>query len=294
MFSFHNWASKYLTDGLALFPPQGPELGGVRIQHRVRPLRRIRDIVRDSVTRMGAAIREPQLSELEQFPTIEGEHAALITLAAQAQVDGHDLERTIGFVVGDDFYYRVDGLVHRREQFEMFRLAVRHLVFHAPLGLGELRRRRFLYAPPTGWQGRLRGATTEWFPHDFPADCAILSVPLVRHVREAPNAIFDRLLIENGIRFEREHVSEPTSIISDHGLSGSLVTLRGRYPGKPLTFYDVALLFDGRFLYLVRLESRPENRERHLPLFLRTVKSAQPVPAAEPEAMDQLIDWYAV
>src|SRR5882672_8803921 len=127
------WTFENRGPFVVLAPPQGKGRGRIHYSERHRPIRRVRDLVsgferdpRFRIVRVGAP---------ERMITNEGEYAALVT------VDGTLLEkpvqRTVGYVFGDDFYDEIDGLALEPEEFDRFARHVRQLVLTNDLVLGN-------------------------------------------------------------------------------------------------------------------------------------------------------------
>ncbi|MCA9678027.1 MAG: hypothetical protein H6708_28160 [Kofleriaceae bacterium] len=274
------WQVRYLADGVALSPPPGVARGGMRIRERIQPLARARDVVataRDQMAGFGALTVSP----LETFPTCEGEYAAVCTIAATG--GPRPYERTIGLVWGDYAYTQIDGGTDDDAAFAQYRQGVRDLTYYHALGLGEQRRRRFAYAPPPGWRGYPRGLITEWYAPGFPADHGFISVFPARAGGDTAAAELDRLLHEmSWFGFARDALDEPEPIGSDDGLTGHAWRPVGRFGTGPTLHFEVAVLHDDRFTYVLRLESDDAGLAGHRDAFAAMIRSVRHLPVPAP------------
>lgn len=165
------WAVEYLPDALTFTHPRGRVAQLFYRERAGRP------------RRMGTLAREilagwPRLTlhsfgAIERITSLEGELAALVT--ATCEQAGQPVFVVFGFIFTDDFVTSLTA-IGREEQLrsELVSL-VRDTLRRDNLALG-IRRRRFDYQPPVGWQPIVRGLATEWIPPDFPAHDARLVV----------------------------------------------------------------------------------------------------------------------
>jgi hypothetical protein len=280
---FTGWSRKWMADGFMLFPPEGRSVGGLRVQDRIRPLRTVRHLVDHAVKEGAVFINDIQVGKLRKLVTLEGEYACIITMAGRRKGDGLPVERTLGLVFAEDFFSRVDGIMQLQEQFESFRGRIEAITRNLSLGLGAVRRRRFLYTPPAGWQGLARTFRSDWIPHDYPRDNAMIQVFHAKPFTDAPKpqVAFERMLREDlghGLQVEPY---EPAQPIEKHPgeLWGEITRVTGHYPGGPRMHFDLAVLADERFLYVLRLESDDAKLTEHRAVFRALVDSVRPLPA---------------
>jgi hypothetical protein len=233
------------------------------------------------------------VSPVELLTTAEGEYAALVTLAFRKGEDAY--ERTIGLVWGDFFYSQIDAGTGDPRSFERFRRAARDLTYYHSLGLGELRRRRFRYTPPTGWPGYPRRLVTEWHHPGFPNEHGLIAVYPARPVHGTDAGELDRVLHEmSWFGFERESLDGPEAVFTDHKLTGVRWRPVGRYEGGPRLFYDVVVLQDERFGYVLRLETQEAGLEAHRKVFDAVVRSVRPLPTPAPPAdVPSMVHWVS-
>jgi hypothetical protein len=287
------WQVRYLADGLALVPPEGRTIGGIRIRERIQPLHRARDVIAWVLDQM-RGFEQLAVLPVETLTTHEGEYAALVTITARR--GAIPFERTIGLVWGDFFYTQIDGGTDDEASFARFRRAVRDLTTLHALGLGERRRRRFVYAPPPGWRPYPRGLITEWYAPGFPADHGFISVFPARAEEASEPSQLDRLLHEmSWFGFEREGLTGPDAITTRDGLQGSMWRTVGRFGEGPRLFYEIAVFYDQRFIYVLRLESKERELAENSSVFGEVVRSVEhlPRPVAATGAAALLGDWIA-
>jgi len=121
---------------------------------------------RSSPPSRGGRRSTPEKCAPSTSTTAEGEYAALVTVSATLH---------LGIVFGDDFQLRDrrsrrDGRRWRADGRACARLGLRRA-----LGLG-VRRRRYRYFAPRGWQEQRGDLVSEWFLDGFPGNAAMLSV----------------------------------------------------------------------------------------------------------------------
>ena len=224
-----------------------------------------------------AGFGELDVSALSVMTTYEGEYGAMCTISAKHGESRH--ERTVGMVWGDHFYTQIDGATDHTESFAVFRQGVRDLVYYHSLGLGERRRRRYIYTPPDGWRGYPRGLVAEWFAPGFPKVPGFISVFPARPAVNSPTDELHRLLHEmSWFGFHREITNEPTHVTTRDGMSGHVWQLIGCFGNGPRLLIEVCTLADDRFRYVLRLESRMGQEQGHHDLFEEVIKSVQQLP----------------
>jgi len=251
-------------------------LGGIRYRERVRPLARTGEIVHQVLARF-PLFQPTEVGPPERLITHEGEYAALVTVGGK--VNGAPAQRDLGLVFGDDFHALISAIAFDPERFAAFTRAVRLLTQMDSLGLG-VRRRRFLYSPPPGWQGLPRGSVTDWMPPDFPRNRSMMQIFPANPGGARPEAVFENMLaddLQDG--FQPASTEGPAPIPSDHGLEGSAWTIAGSLPGRPRTYRELVVLSDERFTYTLRLQTEQPDPDDHRRLFRDVVRSAQPIPA---------------
>lgn len=284
-----NWRAAYFADGIGLVAPRGREHGVIRIRDRQRPLRSIGDIVRARVAEM--TLGEHDVGAIERTITSEGEHAAITVVTSR--LGDEKFERTLGVIFGDDFYTQIDGGASEPTMRAQIRDAVRVLVEDYAIGLGALRRRRYLYEPPNGWSGYPRGLVTEWHPAGFPNEAASIAVFPARPAGESQTALLDRALHELGWHgFVRTSGGDPAPILTRRHLVGAQWRIVGRYGDRP-QHLDIVVLQDDRFHYVLRLESTEARIDDDRAAFHRLLDSIEPIPRARSSHATTALDHWA-
>lgn len=283
------WHCEQRASGYVLIPPEGEDAGGIRYQERVRPLRRMRDIVAELPVPGG--YRVTAMSPIEPLVTVEGEYGALVVV--DGELDGTPLQRTIGAVFGDDYYSLTVGVARRADQFALLRDEVRRLVCHDVHMLG-LRRRRYVHAPPAGWQGVFAGLMhVQWLPLDHPRDPSTLAVFPALPAGDGEidaGGLLSMILGRFGTHAEVA-VGDAQVLSTPAGLSGYWWSVAAR--GGDEVLHDLVVLEDGRYAYPVSLASPPVHRARNVETLRALVDSIQPIPRSTgPRMRDPvLLHW---
>jgi hypothetical protein len=288
------WTKSYSGDAITFYHPEGPAVGAIRYRERVRPLLPARLIVE----RLHARTPQFQVASVarpEMIVTSEGEYGAYVTVAGA--YDGRAAHRAVGMVFGDDFYALLSGLCAAPDRVPEFTRLFR-LLLHADSHALGIRRRRYLYAPPPGWHGQMRGFTTEWSPLDFPRALSLIHVYPANPVAVEPQLVLDQMLADDQAGgFVLEGVRGPQPVSSAHGLGGQMWNISGRFGAKPLADRDLVVFKDAHFLYSLRFESMEEDRAAPRRLFHDVVRSVHPIPTGstlETKQVDNLVGHWAL
>lgn len=94
-----------------LIPPAGAEVAVIRYTEKVRPLRKLGDIV-DAWLRRHPEITHTAIGDPEKLITAEGEWAALVVIDGGFQ--GSAARIVLGIVFADDYYARIEGIARVR------------------------------------------------------------------------------------------------------------------------------------------------------------------------------------
>lgn len=265
------WTGHRTPDGLVLVPPGGSERGAIRYVERLRPIRRVVELVR--AAELPANLEIATLGAPRRLVTNEGEHAAIIT--ATSKLGAAELALTFGFVFLDDYYARVLGVASDPAAAEMIAATVESLVASDAHLLGYPRRRRFLYDPPAGWQGAGDLFDTTWYPLDYPAHTAKIRVCAAVPGRPGvmPSALRALLGRDDFMAFVAAPADDVTTA---SGLSG--VEWHMRVPGGgALAEMRAVFVEDDKMLYALQLWSHAGASDDYQ-VFRRVVDSLQPIP----------------
>jgi hypothetical protein len=283
---FTGWTRHPMVDGFVLLPPGGLAAGPIRIREKL-PLRPLRAFVDEALAESGAAIAEAaRIGPLQRLITLEGENAGVVTVVF-ALPGGEALERTLALVAGDDLCTVIDGATARPDDFARYRHVIRDLAESYYLGLGELRRRRYEYTPPPGWEALARPYVTAWYAPGFPRTAAFISVFDARPHVGTPAEVEDRSLSIENARFDstlHEQLSFPG------GLEGRLEQGSGTQDGQRIHVVR-ARLGDGRFDYLIQLNAAEDALAAGRAAFDALLTSIEPIPRPSGAPSAHLMHW---
>ncbi len=158
------WSVERVEASWCLFPPAGQTAGAIRYVERARPLRSLRNIVAAHTKSVGFVATATEA--IEQLVTVEGEWAGFTAQRGTTPGVPQPIERSWGVVFGDDFYACVTGIALDAAHFALVRDTARALTLADRHHLG-VRRRRYAYRPPVGWQGLSRLFETTWYPPGY-------------------------------------------------------------------------------------------------------------------------------
>lgn len=265
--------------GFTLTPPEGPACGAIRYEERLRPVLPIPALL------AAAQARDPRFRVTRQrlpelLTTQEGEYAALVVLEGVLEGVATPVQRSIGYVFGDDFYARIAGLALRSDQFARFEDQVRKLVLADTHYLG-LRRRRFLFSPPPGFFGVERSLMHAYYyaptyPHDPTVICVYPAIPLAmwqaadltRHVRPI-----------HGLSVENSAGPFPRKTAA---LAGETWELRGTNDDRQVTQRTLVVMHDDRYAYPLSIDVLANHAAsaEHMARFNAVVESVQRLPGS--------------
>jgi hypothetical protein len=274
-----------------LVHPEGRGVAVIRYRERVRPLERLGAIVRRFLAADPLFASTPPPTVAERLETVEGEHAALVTVREEAPPgdDPRPAQRDLGIVFGDDFFSLVSCVCRVPARFAEMTTLVRELVTTDRHMLGT-RRRRFDYEPPATWQPLITGFVTEWYPPEFPNDSMHMTVYPANPTALTPGAVFDLMLgaaTRGGVKIQK--VEPPRPIRADSGLQGRCfeVLLRGPAPEALELPKICAVLQDERYIYSLEGSARSVvHMGAHRADFERVVASVRAIPLLRTDARD--------
>jgi hypothetical protein len=277
------WGVISELDSIGFVHPHGRDAAVLEYRERVRPLVKLGSLVRRFLAER-PTLRCDALPDCgDRLTTAEGEYAAQVTLACVD--DGRPAQCNLGIVFGDDFYARLAAICYRVELYEEVTRVVRELVVGDTHQLG-MRRRRFEYSPPRGWQPIVHGFVTDWFAPNYPRDAVQLTVYPANLLATMSARPLVRLLIGEGpARVEREAIV-PLSLST--GLVGELAAVALAL-GERRRFKLCAVLHDSRFSYALAATALEEGQlAAHRTELERVIDSVQPIP----NPLDRVRDDY--
>jgi hypothetical protein len=241
----------------------------LRYVERLRPLARIAELV--AAARRPAGFHPDGFEPVRTLVTHEGEYASLVFVSGR--LGARPVELGYGFVLLDDHYARLTSLA-AGEDAAAVRLLVEELLVNDTHLLGRVRRRRYAYASPPGWQPVSDVFATTWYRQEPGVRSRICIAPaLPRH----PGVVARTLakLIRGIERLRRVEVA-PVRTVRTPTLSGNRWHLRD----VAATGLDSHVLFlqDRSFLYPARLDA-PPGAHAELDQFETLVQSIEPIPA---------------
>ena len=255
----------------------------------MRPLERLGALARRALAAIPSFRAAAPPTSCERLATAEGEHAALVTLHGDER--GRPAQRDLGVVFGDDFYALTSAVCLDPARGPATTALVRELVLGDSHVLG-VRRRRYEYAPPPGWQALARGFVTDWLPPGAPADSTTLAI-----YPASPTALSSGATIRMMVRAAEQDAAlvrqDPiVSLRTAAGLAGAAVEITLRDAAGELVKY-LAALHDARYLYPLEATARRlDDFAPHRPTFADVIETIRPVPTGErSEAHAFLAHW---
>lgn len=264
-----------------LFPSGGSGLGGIRYDERRAPLVSLSTILAAHTKDDG--FRVERVGTWDRHLTIEGEYAATITIGGT--LGGAPVQRDLGVVVLDDSYAMLSGYCLAPASFAEFTATVRELTRGDVHMLG-VRRRRFEYARPAGWQARARSFSAEWFPSDYPDVAATITVsPALPSRTLTAESYLERVVDSTSTPRER-------AVITNHGeVRGRELALDATVDGRSITRRWI-VLEDDRYIYPTQLEALATIADQHTETLRALVRSIHPIPhPAQRDAYPLPMHW---
>ena len=288
------WSMVARNGGFTLTPKDGAACGAIRYEERLRPLLPVPSLLsvaqaRDPRFRVSRA-RAPEL-----LTTHEGEYAALVVIDGSLEGLATPVQRSIGYVFGDDYYARVAGLALRPDQFSRFEDQVRKLVLADSHYLG-LRRRRFLFAPPVGYFGCERSVLhAYYYGPAYPRDPAVICVyPAMPLSMWPANDLPRQLRPIHGLSVQDAAGPFPRKTAT---LAGDSWELRGTNDDRQEVARTMVVLHDDRYAYPLSLDVLLGQPGEHVARFNAVVDSVQRLPGsrstspAQPSGRGVLNHW---
>lgn len=282
-----NWMRRLTHDGVVFYPPEGRAAAWLRVYERLRPIKSLRELRASQLSGLG--LPDAKLDDVKRVVTNEGEHGATYTITSAAE----KLTISYGVVYGDDFFTVLEGVAVAPELAENLVHTTGALVRSMPLFLGKLRRRRYAYTPPAGWQAVVKEHSVSWYPMDFPKNRAVIRVFDAVPARDTPGTVLTRRLFDDP-QSELTAVTDTSmfAVLTDTGLSGVTEVTRGSWSdGSPSAMIRVTLN-DTSYAYNMRLETSEPSITAASKVFEAVIRSVEPVPTAPgSENAGRLIHW---
>jgi hypothetical protein len=268
------WRQSFGAHVTTLHPPTGG--GRIRYHERLPP-RGLAATVRALLSDDPSA-RTEIIGKSLPIVTEEGELGVIVP--TRGLLAGLPVVRILGIVITDEVFAALDTLIQLRTQLALLERVSRELLLSVSLGLG-VRRRRYRYQPPAGWQAIPNGLVATWIPPGYPNDPTHITVYPANPRTETPAALFQALLRRDtaaGLAVAGEIDSEP--LVSAAGLEGQRFRFTGSSPRHPWVAHEVAIGAAGAYRYVMRLETAsPGDADAHRRRFDELLRSAEPAPA---------------
>jgi hypothetical protein len=268
------WLRSAAHQMLLLRPPVGE--GRVRCYLQL-PLEPFAAVVRRVVDADPGFVAESRDGP-HRLSTLEGEFGCWAELVGTLR--GRPARRWIAAIVLDASVVAIDGLSVDPDADVAISGCARHVFETASFGLG-VRRRRYVYARPPGWHALAHGLVTTFYAPDYPNHRAQLVVYPAEPSSSSPVEVFDALLAD-----ETRRGFEPAGPVTAEPFVWSLFSAchfshAGRWRSDPGHFSrDAVVLADGRYYYVMRLESATPDRVEEARLALRDLAlSVEPLPS---------------
>ena len=287
------WTLVNELDHLVLVHAGGRDVAVIRYRERCYPLHKVGALVRAELAAHPQFTPAAVPDVVERVLTSEGEYGALATIEGEER--GAPAQRDLGYVFGDDFYAVASAVCYRPDQFEEVTKLVREIVVTDTHALG-VRRRRYEYSPPRGWQPIVRYFVTDWLAPEYPKDPVHVTVyPANPRAIAPPNLLAALAASGRGpdSRVEREQIM---SLRTPSGLAGEVADVAFT-TGARRTVKQCLVLADQRYTYSMEVTAQSDAQlaiHRHEIEELFT--SVQPIPAPRDEArdMDLAVHSYLV
>ncbi len=272
------WSRQHHAGSVLLFPQGGPSRGGIRYSELLYPIASFRQLLARYLA--DPIHKVERVGPIERLVTLEGEHAACVTIAAM--LEGAPAQYDIGFVALDHCYSRISALSLVPDDFATSAAIVRELT-RSDVHLAGDRPRRFEYDPPPGWQARARGLHADWYPLEFPRAHAVIEVlPALPSARVGmTSGLLGMFAAEETAAGWVDDWREDKATTSAQGLSGIERSYVGGFPHQPAAHRVLAVFEDDRYVYPIRIETADPVHEAAFRALVHTVR---PIRRVEPAA----------
>jgi hypothetical protein len=268
--------------------PDDPDAGRVRVVHDLGPLGVADAAVQTATAELRARATGVAIAESRRLVSREGEYARLGRIAGR--LGDAPFELHVGVVLGDASYAEIQVLARHDDLIPRFRRLAAELVAGYQLGLGDLRRRRFLHQTPPGWDQQVRHAATVWIAPDHARRHGVLTISdaIPERACSRDDAVADAFA---GCSFPLAPATRRRiALTTAAGLRGDYVAVVARTGDRII---EVVALGDGRYVYRLALEAALDGLTARRRLLEAVVASIEPLPAprARPRATPGLAHW---
>ncbi len=250
------WWRLVRGDIVHLRPPRERPVGEIRYREHSGPLKTARQITAERLAIPLPTFEATKVWEPERVTTVEGEHGAIVRI--DGRLGGAPMRRVLGMVFGDHFTAMSDGLSIVEAHFDELEATARDLTQRTMLVLG-VRRRRFLYRRPPGWQAVANLFVTKYLAPTFPRDRAMITVYPASPRGETPHQMVKSILEEHeGRGLSTVLIGDAEQTALPNGMTG----WRWQISTGP-SIVHVAIFEDAKYVYPIRLDdvagALPEN-----------------------------------
>jgi hypothetical protein len=274
--TLRGWRRAASGDRITLAHPEGDTAAVIRYRESVRPLARMSVIVEDLLART-PGFEVGAVGPIERGVSDEGEYTARVVV--DGTIGGAPARREIAAVFGDDDHALLTGASIVPARWDELAAAIRFLLEKDAHGRG-VRRRRYLYTPPPGWQGRARGLTTEWQPPGHPREPTLLHVLPAHPVDDPVEAVLAQTSCDDAeAGLVAAAPPAPEEIVLPSGLRGASWDMTLAAPGGRRILRTLVALRDARHLYVSRVETAGADPRPGQLALLGVLRSIEPLPA---------------
>ena len=195
----------------------------------------------------GTIIVEENLRYAGIAPTLDGAARVATCEAERALVTA-----THAVVLLDDTFIRIEGRPADAASRSAVAAAIRDIVSSTRVFLGEIRRRRFWYEPPSGWWLSPASSGEDiWLAPQYPQVRTALTMPRALPVSSREHVSIAKTLL--GAAEDGKAAPRSSAISTERGLTGQCWMRTITAADGVAVHMAVAALTDGRFDYFARV-----------------------------------------
>ncbi|MGE3765303.1 MAG: glycosyltransferase [Kofleriaceae bacterium] len=244
------WMRLERADYVHLRSPIARPVGEIRYRELVQRPRGARRFVTERLA-LSPAFEIVAIGDPDRITTDEGEHAAVVRV--DGKLAGRAVRRVIGMVVDEHLTAVIDGVAVHAEYVDELEQITRDLTRRAELGLG-VRRRRFVYRRPAGWQALSHLLETYFIPPDHPRNAErIVVYPAI------PRGLSLRALMHSTIEDQIGRIDqlvdlEESAIQAASGLGGRRWRVASHSGTGKARTHTIVVFEDEHYAYRLRLD----------------------------------------